>query len=269
MSLRKRFDREKFLAVINRDSFYLVLFLCLVLLATTAIWVTRNNLRFFSENDMYPGEGEILEDYQIEELPDAEEEQAVRTGTGETAQEDAKPLDGAGENTGKTAEQESANKTTGSTGQQDPITTSQPQNSAAAQERMIMPLVGKVIVDFGKDSLVYSKTLEQWTTHYGIDIAAKVGTPVKAVLSGTVTKIETDPLLGIMITIDHGGGLQTRYANLQNNNMVKEGQYVEKGKVISGVGTSAEFEIGDEPHLHFEVLKNGEHQNPKLYLPNM
>lgn len=269
MSLRKRFDREKLLAVINRDSFYLVLFLCLVLLATTAIWVTRNNLRFFSENDIPPGESGMLEDYQIEELPDIDEEQAVSTGGDEETGKSDGHVGDTGNDTVNAGEQEYTNKAVEDTEAQKAVTAPEPQAPAAKQERMIMPVVGKVIMDFGKDSLVYSKTLEQWTTHYGIDIAAKVGTPVKAVMSGTVSKIETDPMLGIMITIDHGNGIQTRYANLQNNNMVKEGQKVESGKVISGVGTTAEFEIGDEPHLHFEVLKNGEYQNPKLYLPNM
>ena len=124
-------------------------------------------------------------------------------------------------------------------------------------------------MDYGKDNLAYSNTPEPWTTHHGIDISASIGTPVKAVMSGTVTEVTNHPTLGIMITIDHGNGLVTRYANLQNGNMVKEGQKVEQGKIISGVGNTAEFEIGDVPHLHFEVLKNGEHQDPKLYLPNM
>jgi murein DD-endopeptidase MepM/ murein hydrolase activator NlpD len=269
MSFRKRFSREKLLATISKDSFYLVLFLCLVLLATTAVWVTRNNIKFLSEKDIYPEENQIQEEYQVEELPIEEGKQAASMDKNQEEtkefKEESKPM----EEEGKTETQAKEQNITEKNEQPKVVAASNPQKPSVKHERMIMPVVGKIIMDYGKDKLVYSNTLEQWTTHYGIDIASGVGTPVKAVMSGTVTEINTDPKLGIMITIDHDNGITTRYANLQNNNMVKVGQRVEKGKIISGVGTTAEFEIGDEPHLHFEVLKNGEHQDPKLYLPNM
>ena len=264
MSFRKRFSRSQFLAAANRDSFYIVLFLCLVLLAATAVWVTRNNLEYFSQNGLPDAENQAQEEYPASEagpqenspavlIDDAEDEPAAQTEQKQT---------GSGE-LESTAEQPAVRE------EPTVAASTQVQKTDASEERMLVPLLGKICMDYGKDNLVYSKTLEQWTTHHGIDIAASVGTPVKAVRSGTVTEITNHATLGIMITIDHGDGLVTRYANLQNGNMVKEGEKVKQGKVISGVGNTAEFEIGDVPHLHFEVLKNGEHQDPKLYLPNM
>ncbi len=266
MSFRKRIGKSRFLAAINKDSFYIVLFMCLVLLAATAVWVTRNNMQYFSQRDLPNEENQMQEEYQIEELPPGENSQTVLID-GEQPQ-DEQP---AGQQPQESAPNQEAEQNTAAANSQEPVVaaSSQVEKTGTKKERMIVPLLGKIIMDYARDNLVYSKTLEQWTTHCGIDISASVGTPVKAVKSGTVTEITNHPMLGIMITIDHGNGLVTRYANLQNGNMVEEGQKLEQGKVISGVGNTAEFEIGDSPHLHFEVLEDGEHRDPKLYLPNM
>ena len=53
------------------------------------------------------------------------------------------------------------------------------------------------------------------------------------------------------------------YANLSTGNMVTVGQKVDKGQIIRGVGSTASAEILDGPHLHFEVLLNGESVDPK------
>ena len=57
------------------------------------------------------------------------------------------------------------------------------------------------------------------------------------------------------------------YANLASPDMVLPNQIVEQGDSIGSVGDTAVFEIALEPHLHFEVLKNDELVDPKLYLP--
>lgn len=266
MGIRKRFNKNRLLAAANRDSFYIVLFLCLVLLGVTAVWVTRNNIRYFSQESLPDTTPGIQEEYRLEELPPEEDSQPVLVEDGplnEPQQDDQQDEDTQSEETA--AAQSPAIPDT----EQPAAASAHQVGQTVQQERMMLPLQGKVIMDYAKDNLVYSKTLEQWTTHNGIDIAAGVGTPVRAVMSGTVTEVTNHPMLGIMITIDHHNGLVSRYANLQNGNMVKEGQKVERGKVISGVGTSSEFEIADQPHLHFEVLKEGENVDPKLHLPNM
>ena len=129
-----------------------------------------------------------------------------------------------------------------------------------------MPVDGEISKDFAKDSLVYSETLKEWVTHMGIDIKAEKTTVVKAAESGTIKSIKNDPRYGLTVVIDHGDGYQTIYANLLTSEFVVEGENVEKGQSIGTVGNTAVFEVADEPHLHFEILKESIPQDPNSYL---
>ena len=128
---------------------------------------------------------------------------------------------------------------------------------------IILPIEGPIITEYTSDVLVYSETLEAWVGHAGIDIGAEVGTPVKAAADGTVKEVYEDELWGIVIVIDHGNQLETKYANLLTKEMVKEGTKVKQGDHISKVGSTAKIEMLMEPHLHFEVRKNGNLVDPR------
>ena len=129
-----------------------------------------------------------------------------------------------------------------------------------------MPVEGEISKDYAKDSLVYSETLKEWVTHMGIDIKAEKTTVVKAAESGTIKSIKNDPRYGLTVVIDHGDGYQTIYSNLLTSEFVVEGEKVEKGQSIGTVGNTAVFEIADEPHLHFEILKDSIPQDPNSFL---
>lgn len=129
-----------------------------------------------------------------------------------------------------------------------------------------IPVEGETMRGFAKDSLIYSDTLEEWVTHLGIDIKADRTTVVKAAETGTVTSIKNDPRYGLSIVIEHVNGFKTVYSNLLTTEFVTEGEKVEKGQSIGTVGNSASFEIVDEPHLHFEIIKDGENVDPNIYL---
>ncbi|MGE5329180.1 MAG: peptidoglycan DD-metalloendopeptidase family protein [Deltaproteobacteria bacterium] len=131
------------------------------------------------------------------------------------------------------------------------------------------PVFGKIINEYAKDSLIFSKTLQQWTTHHGVDISGKEGTPVRTAAEGIIKSIKSDPIYGITITIEHKNGTKTIYSNLSTGKMVKVGQNIKRGKVISGIGKTAGFECQDEPHIHFEVIKDEECANPVEYLPRL
>ena len=128
------------------------------------------------------------------------------------------------------------------------------------------PVEGEIVKDFAEDTLVYSKTLDEWTTHLGIDIKADKTTVVKASADGIVESIKNDPRYGITVILSHKDGFKTVYANLLSTEFVKVGENVEKGQTIGTIGQSASFEVLDDPHLHFEVYKDGQNVNPTMYL---
>ena len=128
------------------------------------------------------------------------------------------------------------------------------------------PVEGEVLRDYAMEELIFSETLDEWTVHQGMDIKAERTTVVKASEAGTVAAIKNDPRYGLTIIIEHENGFKTIYSNLLTTEFVVEDEKVEKGQSIGTVGNSAVFEIADEPHLHFEMLKDGEYVNPKLYL---
>ena len=129
-----------------------------------------------------------------------------------------------------------------------------------------MPVEGEIMREYAKDNLVYSATLDEWVTHNGIDIAAEKTTVVKASADGTVKSIKNDPRYGLTIVIEHVNGFTTVYSNLLTAEFVEEGEKVEQGETIGTVGNTATFEIADEAHLHFEILKHNENLDPELYL---
>ncbi len=98
--------------------------------------------------------------------------------------------------------------------------------------------------------------------HNGIDIAAATGTAVYAYADGKVTSVSQDNTLGKYITIDHGGGLKTRYLHLSAYK-VSVGDKVTAGQRIGSVGNTG-YSTGS--HLHFEVLKNGAYVSPWNYI---
>ena len=128
------------------------------------------------------------------------------------------------------------------------------------------PVNGDIIREFAEESLVYSDTLEEWITHTAIDIKAEKATVVKASADGTVKSIKNDPRYGITVVIEHVNGFTTVYSNLLTAEFVKENEKVKQGQTIGTVGNTAAFEVLDEPHLHFELLKDNKYLNPINYI---
>ena len=97
------------------------------------------------------------------------------------------------------------------------------------------------------------------TAHNGVDLIAPQGDPVLAVADGTVTDVITSRKgLGNVVEITHPGGYVTRYAHLADIAVTK-GQKVSRGRRLASVGISGN---SFAPHLHFELLKDGEYLDP-------
>ncbi len=128
-----------------------------------------------------------------------------------------------------------------------------------------LPLKGEKLTPYSV-SPIYYETMDYWKSHEAIDIASVPGSEVASAENGTVTFVGKDPLLGVVIKISHGENYETVYANLHSETRVHEGQEVSKGQVIGHVGESSVIESGTEPHLHFELIKNGKKVNPEEYI---
>jgi lysostaphin len=104
--------------------------------------------------------------------------------------------------------------------------------------------------------------------HSGVDLLAPVGRDVLAIAPGTVAFANDQGSYGKLVIINHTGGLQSRYAQLDSIK-VTVGQQIKKGDLLGTVGTSGK-PTSSQPHLHFEVRSSSSlgwvAQDPKGYL---
>ncbi|TYP58801.1 M23 family metallopeptidase [Thermosediminibacter litoriperuensis] len=255
---------QKMWKKISLKRLLLVAFLAVLFTVNGAFWY----LRFFGKGPQQPQDYSAPKEWEInlneEKIPDkAEDEQEVEQEPAvEPGRESAEPVPGSQDiPPADTAEVKGGEKT---------AEAGVVEAFAGNPSTMAMPVLGKIITEHSSDGLVYSKTLEQWCVHKGVDIAADTGTPVKAAMAGTVVEVRnSDPKLGVVVVIDHGNGIKTLYGNLMSDNLVQKGKQVKKGDVIGGVGKTAPYEIEDPPHLHFEVLKGTESIDPRNFLPDL
>ncbi|HHU63339.1 MAG TPA: M23 family metallopeptidase [Clostridiales bacterium] len=286
--LKETFSRKRIIKFLDKQGFYIVLFICICIISVTTFWASRGNL---GDLPKQLGLGQQSEDHQLsDEFPDElpedieievqdvitsdegeveqdiggqkQEEQQAEKQQAEERQEDKRHKEAYAQPSSKVAM-----AAQGKTVKQEEV--QQQQQLKLEPASLVMPVAGRVIKEFAMDKLIYCNTLEQWTTHPGIDIKAEQGAQVKAAADGRVAEVGEDGKLGIYILIDHGGGVRTRYANLSTKNMVSKGEEVKKNQIISGVGKTANFEISDAPHLHFELIHNDVPIDPTPYLAGL
>ena len=137
-------------------------------------------------------------------------------------------------------------------------------SSTPSNQEFIFPVQGHSINDISsyyKDIRSQFKEISR-RVHGGIDIKAKIGTPIVASSSGSISIAKYDKGWGNYIVIDHADGYQTWYAHLNAFN-VSEGEAVKSGDVIGYVGTTGR---STGPHLHFEIRKEGLRLDPMTML---
>ncbi|MFO6418649.1 M23 family metallopeptidase [Hylemonella sp. W303a] len=102
--------------------------------------------------------------------------------------------------------------------------------------------------------------LKTWRAHLGVDYAAPIGTPVRAVGDGVVEFAGEQGGYGKVVILRHRNGHQTLYAHLSRI-LVRHGQRIAQGQTLAASGATG-WATG--PHLHYEFRINGRHQNPLL-----
>lgn len=253
---------EKFL---TGKGFYIVLFACIAVVGVSA-WVL-----LFSDYALTDGGGE---DY-APVMANVDGQTAIQPEPRETVlpfENASKPVTEKEEQGEKPEVKEK--KETPPPAQTQVPTEAPEEHTESANETMsiddmmfLWPVSGGIAVEYSPSALLFSKTMNDWRTHDGIDIAAQMGAKVMSAADGTVAEVINDDLLGTTVIIDHGAGLTSQYSNLASTPTVSEGDAVTMGSVIGSVGDTALGETGEVAHLHFALKLDGEPADPAEYLP--
>ena len=119
-----------------------------------------------------------------------------------------------------------------------------------------VPVKGTISSRFGVSSSI------RRSTHTGLDIACKTGTPIQVTSEGEVIAASYSGAYGNLVKVSHGNGIETWYAHTSKM-YVSVGQKVKAGDIIAAVGTTGN---STGPHLHLEIRINGTAVNPQKYL---
>ncbi|MBQ6868391.1 MAG: M23 family metallopeptidase [Clostridia bacterium] len=110
--------------------------------------------------------------------------------------------------------------------------------------------------------LVYDKTMGDYRTHNGIDIECEVGAQVACFGNGKVEKVYNDELYGNCVVISHEDGIVSVYKGLDRGITLTEGAEIKAGDIIGAAGGTNIMENEEVPHIHFEVMKDGQYIDP-------
>ena len=241
-------------------------FLLLIILTFAITFAVYNNKLKNSTYSTLPAE-KIAELVPNDVEGDSQEVEQASTEIGKTIEEAINTMENKIEENQNNITEENTEKTTSVQTEE-----SNKQIEEVAEKPVVIkdpefirPVEGEVARNFAKDTLIYSETLDEWITHLGIDIKAERTTVVKSAEKGKVIAIKNDPRYGLTVIVEHVNGFKTVYSNLLTTEFVSEGEEIEKGQSIGTVGNSASFEICDEPHLHFEILKDDVNVDPTIY----
>lgn len=135
------------------------------------------------------------------------------------------------------------------------------ENDAGIQ--LSSPLKKNDILKIGAGyGMAFHPILKTERMHRGIDYPAHEGTPVYTAAPGMVRVADRDSAYGNKIIVDHENGYSTLYAHLSKI-LIKKGDKLKSGQLIGKVGNTG---LSSAPHLHFELMKDGEHVNPENYM---
>jgi murein DD-endopeptidase MepM/ murein hydrolase activator NlpD len=124
----------------------------------------------------------------------------------------------------------------------------------------IMPTAGWLSSQFTRSR--FHPILHENRPHEGIDVTAPTGTPIVAPAAGKVVHAGMQGGLGLVVEIDHGNGIRTKFAHCSRV-AVRAGQQVTRNQLIAAVGSTG---LSTAPHLHYEIHVNGKPVDPLTYV---
>lgn len=276
MHERKSFSQrvDEFL---SGKGFYIVLFACIAVIGVSAwllLFSQYSPLAFGDEEDYLGAMGDLDKKdpgdatgtgVDIPKPTDKDKDKGSSKGDKETdapsEATDTPPKPTEPKDTGTITIQDDPTDPTESGGEQgDPTMT--PEDVV-----FIWPVSGEIVTPHSPATLIFDKTMGDWRTHGGIDIASSLGTKVLSCANGTVTEVREDARYGTTVVIDHGAGVVSTYSNLAGTPTVNVGDAVTMGSVIGSIGSTALYETGIDPHLHFSLSVDGQQADPLEYLP--
>ena len=136
------------------------------------------------------------------------------------------------------------------------------REALAAATPSILPTIGWLSARFGERADPFTGDRAY---HPGLDISADKGSPVRATAGGVVESAEWAGNYGNFLVIDHGFGIKTRYGHLSGF-AVKAGATVQRGDLVGYVGATGR---ATGPHVHFEIMANGQLINPLRLLDRL
>jgi len=243
-------SNNKAINFFKKEGFYVILFVCLCIVASVASITASNNKKVVSNQNAIQKEQENAQ--QVLQEQEKQYQGALQVKKENLAKSEVlKPVP----NIKK-------------------VTT---ENLTAPVSKSVNATFAKPVVNgllaraYSKDiSTVVYLTDNTNRTNLGIDIQAKTGEPVVSVMDGVVKQAGTDldDQNGYIVTIDHGNGFTTKYSNLQQKMLVKVNDKVTKKQQIGTVGNTSLNSCNEVygPHLHFEVLQSNKLIDPAKYV---
>lgn len=220
--------------LLEKDGFYLALFVCICLVAIGGVWFTKNNVDELTSNDLFVNETNENSKRDEDEVhlieKEAEKDDSIPTST------ESK------ENLEKAKEKQ--------------------ENKSSK----LSFLGTKVVREYSEKEPSYSKTLDLWEIHKGLDISADKGYEVKSLLDGKVVNVFKDDKHGISVRVEGANNVVVVYSNLDEKTNVKKGQEVTEGQVLGTVGNTTSVESEDGTHVHVEAFKGEESIDPMTLL---
>lgn len=167
---------------------------------------------------------------------------------------------GAGDTPDKPAEEEISDEEAEKTNA-DKVEIAEKELHFNAENGIVWPISGSILIPYSMDGTVYFKTLDQYKYNPAMIISAKEDTAVTASVPGKVVSVFFDDEIGNGVKVDIGDGYEITYGQLKDI-AVKQGDYLENGTFIGSVNAPTKYYVSEGSNFYVKLCKDGEPVDP-------